>query len=106
MLKTGTSGAINTAGNLQTIIQTRMSIETIGVYDAKTHLTRLLNEVGKGKMFTITRHGVPVAVLSAPPARPRPNSAAAIEEWRAYRATHMDAGSDFDIRAAVEEGRR
>lgn len=38
-------------------------METIGAYDAKTHLPRLLAEVEKGNSVTITRHGRPVARL-------------------------------------------
>lgn len=38
-------------------------METIGAYDAKTHLPRLLAEVEKGNSVTITKHGRPVARL-------------------------------------------
>jgi prevent-host-death family protein len=41
-------------------------MKTVGVYEAKTHLARLLHEVEKGECITITRHGKPVAVLTAP----------------------------------------
>lgn len=37
--------------------------ETVGAYDAKTHLPRLLDEVAKGRSVTITKHGRPVARL-------------------------------------------
>ncbi len=37
--------------------------ETIGAYQAKTHLPALLDRVAKGEEFTITRHGTPVAKL-------------------------------------------
>ena len=35
----------------------------VGAYEAKTHLPRLLEEVAKGRSFTITKHGRPVARL-------------------------------------------
>ena len=38
-------------------------METIGAFDAKTHLSALLERVAKGERITITRHGVPVAML-------------------------------------------
>jgi prevent-host-death family protein len=38
-------------------------METIGTFEAKTHLTRLLQRVAAGEEFTITRHGAPVARL-------------------------------------------
>jgi len=36
---------------------------TVGAYEAKTHLPKLLNRVAKGEKIVITKHGVPVAVL-------------------------------------------
>ena len=38
--------------------------ETITTHEAKTHLSRFLAEVEKGKSFTISRGKTPVAVLS------------------------------------------
>ena len=40
----------------------------IGSHEAKTHRPRLLDEVARGEIITITQRGVPVAVL-APPVR-------------------------------------
>ncbi len=41
-------------------------METIGAYEAKTHLPKFLERVIKGERITITKHGVPVAVLQSP----------------------------------------
>ena len=38
-------------------------MESIGAYEAKTHLPRLLERVLRGESLTITRHGRPVARL-------------------------------------------
>jgi hypothetical protein len=35
-------------------------MQTVGAYEAKTHLTQLLERVAKGERITITKHGVPV----------------------------------------------
>jgi prevent-host-death family protein len=35
----------------------------VGVYEAKTHLTALLERVESGEQFTITKHGKPIARL-------------------------------------------
>lgn len=40
-----------------------MVMETIGAYEAKTHLPQLLNRVARGENLVITRHGKPVAKL-------------------------------------------
>ncbi|MCI5148875.1 MAG: type II toxin-antitoxin system prevent-host-death family antitoxin, partial [Candidatus Electrothrix sp. MAN1_4] len=42
-------------------------METIGAYEAKTHLPKLLNRVSRGEKIIITKHGVPVATLQPPP---------------------------------------
>ena len=39
------------------------STETIGAFEAKTQLARLLRDAGGGKTFIITRRGKPVAEL-------------------------------------------
>ena len=38
-------------------------METIGAFEAKTHLAALLDRVSKGEKITITRHGFPAAML-------------------------------------------
>jgi prevent-host-death family protein len=38
-------------------------METIGAFEAKTHLSSLLDRVARGERITITRHGVPAAML-------------------------------------------
>lgn len=36
---------------------------TVGAFDAKTHLNKLLTRVSKGEIIRITRRGVPIAKL-------------------------------------------
>ena len=38
-------------------------METVGAYEAKTHLSKLLDRVARGENLIITRHGKPVAKL-------------------------------------------
>ena len=38
-------------------------MDTVGAYEAKTHLSRLLDRVAAGETMTITRRGRPVARL-------------------------------------------
>jgi prevent-host-death family protein len=38
-------------------------MDTIGAFEAKTHLSSLLERVAKGEKFTITKHGKPLARL-------------------------------------------
>lgn len=44
-------------------------VKEVGAFEAKTHLSRLLDEVEQGASVTITRHGKRIAELI--PARPR-----------------------------------
>jgi len=43
-------------------------MDTVGTFEAKTHLTRLLDRVAAGEQIKITRHGTPIARLV--PVRP------------------------------------
>jgi prevent-host-death family protein len=38
-------------------------MDTVGAYEAKTHLSGLIDRVMRGERITIARHGVPVAML-------------------------------------------
>lgn len=77
---------------------------TVGAYEAKTHLSALLRRVEQGERITITRHGVPVAVLQ-PPARTRVEDPdhviAAIKSFRC--GNRLDG---LSIREMIEQGRR
>ena len=76
----------------------------IGAYEAKTHLPRLLEDVANGEVITITKHGVPIAVLA--PASPRAplSTQEAIAGLRAFRSAHRLEG--LTIRELIDEGRR
>lgn len=45
---------------------------TVGIFEAKTHLTSLLDRVAAGEQITITRHGTPIArLVPVKPSSPR-----------------------------------
>lgn len=75
----------------------------VGVYDAKTQLPKLLDEVERGKTITITRHGRPVARL-VPAGRQLRSVKDAIEALEAFRATHTLGG--IKPRELIDEGRK
>ena len=78
-------------------------MESIGAYEAKTNLAKLLERVSKGERFTITKHGVPVAVLQPPVSARQVRPRKVIEEIRIFREKHL-LGSNT-IRDMIEEGR-
>jgi prevent-host-death family protein len=43
--------------------QPPIAAQPVSAYDAKTHLSRLLERAERGERFVITRHGRPVAQL-------------------------------------------
>jgi prevent-host-death family protein len=77
---------------------------TVGAYEAKTHLPELLKRVEAGEHITIARHGTPVAVLVPAGDYPRKDPAAAVAALKEFARGRRRG--DFDIRAAIEEGRR
>jgi len=79
-------------------------MKTVGSYEAKTHLPKLLEQVAKGEQITITKHGVPIAKLV--PAHPEKGRdlKRTIEEMKAFRKRHPLRG--LSIRKMIEEGRR
>ena len=79
-------------------------METVGAYEAKTHLPKLLERVIKGERITITKHGVPVAILQPPLHLRKTEPRKIIAELRKFREKHTLKG--LSIRDMIEEGRR
>lgn len=79
-------------------------MDTIGAYEAKTHLPKLLDRVAKGEQIIITRHGTPVAVLQPPDMEKRMDVAAVIEKMRRLRKIHRLNG--LHVKDLVEHGRK
>lgn len=80
---------------------------SVGLFEAKTHLSELVARVEAGDCVTITRHGRPVARL-VPPAAPERDSAAIyarIDGWRARFAERGVQMTKVEIRDAIDEGR-
>ena len=78
-------------------------MKQVGVYDAKTHLPRLLAEVERGETVTITRHGRPVARL-VPVSEKQRTVEEAIQAMREFRRGRTLGG--IKIKDLIEEGRR
>ncbi|MDY0000369.1 MAG: type II toxin-antitoxin system prevent-host-death family antitoxin [Polyangia bacterium] len=75
----------------------------IGAYDAKTHLPKLLERVARGERITITKHGVPVAVLVPAGPVPAEDRSEVIAELKAFRAGRRLEGES--LREMIEAGR-
>ncbi len=79
-------------------------METVGVFEAKANLSHLLERVIAGEKITISKRGVPVAVLSPAKAEKFDKRKAAIAALKKFRkGRKMSAG---DIVNLINEGRK
>ena len=79
-------------------------MEKVGAYEAKTHLPKLLERVAKGHRITITKHGVPVAILG--PYDPEKSVEIEVVIRQLYDFRENNRLSGLTIREMIEEGRR
>lgn len=75
-------------------------MDTISVFEAKTHLSSLLERVAQGESFTITRHGKPVAQLVAAQQRDPERTKAAIRRTKDIAAGQTLGGDWREFRDA------
>ena len=79
-------------------------MESVGSYEAKTHLAQLLERVARGEKITITKHGVPVAILQPSDSLRKTPLRDIIDELKLFRkGRHLEG---LSIREMIEEGRR
>lgn len=80
-------------------------MKTVGAYEAKTHLPRLLDEVERGAEITITRHGRPVARLIPAVEHDPDRIRKAIEAIRALPSRKQNIDTET-LKEWIESGRR
>ena len=81
-------------------------MESVGAFEAKTHLPQLLERVARGEEFTITKHGKPVArLVPATTTTPKPDVRQVIEGLRAFSRGNTP-GDGLTVRDLIEDGRR
>ena len=78
-------------------------MEKVGAYEAKTHLPKLLERVAEGYRITITKHGVPVAILQPYDPEKNVDVKEVIAQLRDFRGNNTLDG--LSIREMIEEGR-
>jgi prevent-host-death family protein len=76
----------------------------IGAFEAKTHLSHLLDQVQRGETITITRHGKPVARLVPVGGSSRADRRRAIAQLKELRKGQTLGG--LSLRELIDEGRR
>ncbi len=79
-------------------------MESVGAFEAKTHLSQLLDRVQAGEEITITKHGNPVAMLVPCTDKKRPTVSEVIDRMIAFRRDRTTGG--MTIRQMIDEGRK
>ena len=77
---------------------------TVGAFDAKTHLNRLLARVSKGETIRITRRGVPIAKLVPADREEQEDPGEVARQIR--EARKGSTLGKITIRELINEGRR
>lgn len=77
-------------------------MKMVGTFEAKTQLSRLIDEVLAGEEVVITRHGKPEAVLKAYQGEEKNDPKAAVAAMQAFNKKPLGGQS---IKALLEEGR-
>lgn len=80
-------------------------MKTIGAFEAKTHLSELLDLAAMGERFLVTKRGKPVAMIVPPEQQPAMTPKEAVAGLRELR-TRITLGDDLTIRDLIDEGRR
>jgi prevent-host-death family protein len=78
---------------------------SVGAFEAKTHLSELLDRVARGERIIITRHGVPAAILVPVDEKEYPLSHKEIVEGMRGLRKRVKP-SKLSVREMVAEGRR
>jgi prevent-host-death family protein len=77
----------------------------IGIYEAKSRLSQLVEQVEAGQEVVLTRRGKPVAKIVPAKTGAQIDNSAAVDEIIAFSKT-LKGVPRFDVRKALEQGRR
>ena len=80
--------------------------QTIGAFEAKTHFSQIIEKTERGEDFIITRRGKPVAKIIPFQQEPEMTFKEAVEQLKEFRKLYRGKPGSFNIREAIEEGRR
>ena len=80
--------------------------QQIGAFEAKTYFSKIINETEQGNDFIVTRRGKAVARIIPFEKEPEMTFKEAFEQLAEMRKLYRGEPGSFDIRAAIEEGRK
>ena len=79
-------------------------MKSIGAYEAKTYLSKLLKQAAQGHYILITKNGVPLAQMIPPPRQPQTPPKEVIQQLKGFRQGKKLKG--LNVREMIEKGRK
>ena len=79
-------------------------MKTVGAFEAKTHLNKLLSRVSNGETIRITHRGVPIARLVPDQEPEKKDLKKVVEEFR--RVRQGASLKEIKVRELIHEGHR
>ena len=80
--------------------------QLIGAFEAKTSFARIVDKAEHGADFTITANEKPMVNILPFERKPEITWEEALEQLRAFRKLYRGEPGSFNIREAIEDGRR
>ena len=80
--------------------------QQIGAFEAKTHFSQIINEVERGADYVITRRGKPVAKIIPFEQKQEMTWEEILAKFREFRKLYRGEPGSFNIREAIEDGRK
>lgn len=80
--------------------------QSIGAFEAKTHLSSILDKIEKGSQVIITKHGKPVAKLVPISNADRIQLSESIEHLKKFSEKNKLSLGNLDWKSLRDEGRR
>ena len=80
--------------------------QQIGAFEAKTHFSQIIQKVENGEDFIITKRGKPVAKIIPFRKEPEMTRQEAFAQLMEIRKLYRGEPGSFNIREAIEEGRK
>ena len=78
----------------------------IGAFEAKTNFSRIIEKAEQGEDFIVTRRGKPVAKIIPFRQEPEMTRKEAFETLAEMRNVYRGKPGSFNIREAIEDGRK
>jgi prevent-host-death family protein len=80
--------------------------QQIGAFEAKTHFSQIIDKVEHGADYIVTRRGKPVAKIIPIEQKPEMTRKEAFEKLMEMRKHYRGKPGSFNIRKAIEDGRK